>query len=350
MQRSVRDSDDDGRGVSRSPRSGRRFRRAALAAIALLSLTVAACSSDDDTLRTPDGAPISTSTTRIAEVNVVAPERDFSETCLQPTTPDPGQPDVTRIVVTDPSLLDPICALGIGPKVVAVTSAPGSVMAYLGPQLNSVPTIGSTPDAAAVTAAKPDVVLTTPTTTSSAAAFGGVRSVEVGPGTWQQQFQAVADGLGRSESGVRLLKQFTNRAASVGKWTDAAHTWVSLVRFTADAEVIAGTNTFAGQILSMIGAQRPPAQRGSESFTVTDQNFHAADGDLIYVGFDGAKGLEHGKQVLLSDAWLDLGAPTWKRVLAIDDQVWYQTSGLAAAWLVLYDVRDSLADGSSATY
>ena len=83
---------------------------------------------------------------------------------------------------------------------------------------------------------------------------------------------------------------------------------------------------------------------------MTDKNFRDADGDLIYVSFQGPKGLDHGKQVLLSDRWLDLGAPTWKRVLAVDDDVWYGTSGLAAAWLVLYDVRGSLADGSSANY
>ncbi|WP_267615829.1 ABC transporter substrate-binding protein [Gordonia bronchialis] len=328
-----------------------RFRRAVAVVALIVAATMLAACAEDDTLRTPDGRPISTSTTRIAEVNLVTPERDFSKTCLQPTAPDAGQPDVTRIVVTDPALLDAVCALGIGPKVVAVTAAPGSVMTYLGPQLTSVPAIGTTPDAAAVADAKPDVILTSPATASSATAFAGVRTVSVAPGTWQEQFQAVADGLGRSESGVRLLKQFTTRATNAGRWADAAHTWVSLVRFTDDEmEQIAGNSTFAGQILAMMGAQRPPSQRGAESFTVTDKNFRDADGDLIYVSFQGPKGLDHGKQVLLSDRWLDLGAPTWKRVLAVDDDVWYGTSGLAAAWLVLYDVRGSLADGSSANY
>ena len=71
-----------------------------------------------------------------------------------------------------------------------------------------------------------------------------------------------------------------------------------------------------------------------------------ADADLIYVSFEGEEGLTHGEEVLLSDEWLSLGAPVWKRVLAVDDDVWYESSGLAAAWLVLNDVKGSL-DGNS---
>ncbi|MDL9935638.1 ABC transporter substrate-binding protein [Gordonia sp. ABSL1-1] len=317
-----------------------------LSICASLALFSAGCASDD-VLRTPDGSPISTSTTRIAEVNLVAPERDYAQTCRPATTPDEGRPDVGRIVVTDPALLDAVCALGLGPKVVAVTAAPGSVAAYLGPQLTSVPAVGATPDPAAVQRADADIVLTTPATAASAAAFTGVETVTIKPGTWQDQFQAVADALGRNRAGTARLREFTNRSAALGRWSDAAHTWVSLVRFTPADTVIAGNDTFAAGVLAMIGAQRPAPQRVQKSFVVTDQNFADVDGDLIYVSFVGKDGQAHGEDVLLSDRWLDLGAPTWKRVLAVDDDVWYHGQGLAAAWLVFDDVKASLRDGSS---
>lgn len=317
-----------------------------VAGICALAVGLAGCGQDAP-LTTPDGKPISTSTTRIAQVNVVSADRDYAHTCLAPTAPDDAAAEVDRIVVTDPGLLDAVCALGIGPKVTAVTAAPGSVPQYLGPQLTSVPAIGTAPDAAAVKSAAPDVVLTTPATAASAAAFGGTRVATIAPGDWEQQFTEVADALGRGQSAPRLLDEFRTEATKTGRRMDAAHSQVSLVRFTPNGEVIEGTESFAGQILSMIGVQRPASQRRPGTITVTDKNFSDADADLIYVSFDGPAGLSRGKEVLLSDRWLDMGAPTWKRVLAVNDEIWYGTSGLAAAWLVLNDVKGSL-DGSSA--
>lgn len=320
---------------------------AALAGVVAIGV-LAGCS-EDPPLTTPDGKLISTSTTRIADVNVVSADRDYARTCLAPTAPDAGKTDVTRIVVTDPALLDSVCALGIGPKVVAVTSDAGSIPQYLGPQLGGVPTIGASPDAAAVSAAKPDVVLTTPATTSSARAFDGARVVTIKPATWQNQFQQVATGLGRQQAGETLLDEFTTEAAKTGKRMDASHDEVSLVRFGPNSEMIAGTQSFGGQIMSMVGVQRPGPQRQPQQTTLTDSTFKNADGDLILVSFQGPDGMTHGKEVLLSDRWLDMGAPTWKRVMIVNDDIWYGSSGLAAGWLVLNDIKGSL-DGNSAQF
>lgn len=324
------------------------MRKRAICAAALLGVVIAASAgcSGDEPLTTPDGSPISTTVTRVAEVNIVSADRDYAKTCLAPTAADPGATDVTRIVVTDPTLLDALCALGIGDKAVAVTAAPDSVPAYLGPQLNAVPTIGTTPDAAAVSEADADLVLTTPQTTSSARPFGAVRAVTIPDGTWQEQFQAVADAVGRSEAGRARLAEFSTEAHKTGRRMDASHTQVSLVRFGPDSETIAGTDTFAGQILAEIGVQRPAAQRVPDSFPVDSEDFRDAEGDLIYVSWEGEEGQKHAEKVLLSDEWLNLGASMWKRVLAVNDQIWYDSSGLAAAWLVLNDVKGSL-DGNS---
>ncbi|MFW0791975.1 ABC transporter substrate-binding protein [Gordonia sp. CPCC 205333] len=304
---------------------------------------------EEPPLTTPEGKLISTSTTRIADVNVVSADRDFARTCLAPTAPDAGKSDVARIVVTDPALLDAICGLGIGPKVVAVTAAAGSVPAYLGPQLTGVPAVGTSPDAAAVASAKPDVVLTTPETAASAKAFRTAKVETIAPGSWQERFQSVASALGRSQAGEELLDEFTTEATKTGRRMDAAHNEVSLVRFGANSEMIAGTDSFGGQILSLVGVQRPGPQRHGQQTTLSDKTFNDADGDLILVSFQGDAGLAHGKEVLLSDRWLDMGAPTWKRVMIVNDDVWYRSSGLAAGWLVLNDIKGSL-DGNSAQF
>ena len=52
--------------------------------------------------------------------------------------------------------------------------------------------------------------------------------------------------------------------------------------------------------------------------------------------------MNRATSVLDSDRWKEMGAPSWQRVLWINDDVWYRSSGLAAAWLVLNDIKSSL--------
>ncbi|WP_432211703.1 ABC transporter substrate-binding protein [Gordonia aichiensis] len=337
---------------SKPPRPLMRTVAAAAAAVAL-TVGLSACASDDGLLRTPDGSVISTTVTRIAEVNIVNPGRDYAKTCLAPTAPDRGKADVARVVVTDPALLDALCALGMGAQVTGVTAAPGSVPAYLGPQFAAIPALGDAPDAAAVRRAAPQVVLSSPATELRLAALratdalGSARTVTVDPADWQRSFRDVAAAVNRTAAADTRLAEFTDEAHRVGRVMDAAHSEVSLVRFTPTAELIEGTGSFGAQIMSIIGVARPAAQRTPEAVPATSADFADADADLIYVSYQGEKGLARGKEVLMSDKWLDLGAPTWKRVLSVDDTVWYESSGLAAAWLVLNDVKVSLNSSSA---
>ncbi len=327
---------------------------AAVATAVVLGGALAGCGDADTALRTPDGSVISTVTSRIARVNIVNAGRDYSQTCLAPTAPDPGRRDVTRIVVTDPALLDAVCALGIGPSVTAVAADRGTIPEYLGPQLGAVPTIGTAPAAEQVATAAPEVVLTTAGTAGAASAMRAtgklgaatVVTVPTGP-DWRATFSAVGAGLNRSKAAADRLIEFDTNAARAGKSLDASHNQVSLVRFTPDAEVLEGTAGFAAQILAQIGVQRPAPQRGPDPTVVTAANFGDAEGDLIYISAQGPEGLERGTRVLQSDEWRIMGAPTWQRVLWVDDTIWYESSGLAAAWLVLNDVKSSL-NGNSA--
>ncbi|MGB3605067.1 MAG: ABC transporter substrate-binding protein [Gordonia sp. (in: high G+C Gram-positive bacteria)] len=340
--------------LTRFPCPNFSLRRAAtLTATAALAVGLSSCASDDGLLRTPDGSIISTTVTRIAEVNVVNPGRDYSKTCLAPTAPDAGKADVTRIVVTDPALLDALCALGMGPQVKGITANPGSVPEYLGPQLTAIPALGDAPSAEAVKDAAPELVIASPATANKLAALtdtgalGRARTVTVEPaGDWQESFRNVAGAVNRTSAANDRLADFDKEAARIGQVLDAPHSEVSLVRFTGDAELIEGTSSFGAQILAQIGVTRPTAQRTPETVPATDTNFTDADADLIYVSYDGDAGLARGKEVQMSDRWLDMGAPTWTRVLSVNDTIWYRSSGLAAAWLVLNDVKDSLNSSS----
>ena len=307
-----------------------------------LLATVTACGGEADTqLRTPDGSVISTVTTRVAKINIVNADRDYADTCLAPTATDDGEDEITSVTVTDPALLDALCALGAGPTVKALDIGDAPVPAYLGPQLADAPRT----DAAS---AKPQVVLTTRDTADRAKNAGDADVVTVETGdNWRKTYTDVAAAMHRTESGAERLGEFDTEAKRVGNVMDAVHNQVSLVRFTADATVAEGTAGFAEAILSQVGVQRPPSQRGAEPTTLTDENLEDADADLIYVAHDGDAGLERAEKLFDTDRWQDMGAPTWQRVLWVNDDIWYHSSGLAAAWLVLNDLKSSLNGGSS---
>lgn len=346
-------------------------RRGAIAGLAAgLAVVTAACGGDDGILRTPDGSVISTSVTRMAGVDVVTPDRNTVRTCLAATTADPGRSNPQRIIVTDPALLDALCALGMGGSVVAVTvpDAAGAdipdrleIPAYLGPELTALPRIGTSPDVEAVRTADADLVLTTPDTEDSAialrdsGALGDAPVTEITDDDWVARFTAVAEAVGRSAAGADRLAEFRTEAQAAGRRQDAASTQVSLVRFLdSGTEVLPGTDSFAGQILAIYGAQRPAPQRGPDAVEVGDANFADADGDIIYVGFQEStvsgetrSGLDRGEEIMGSDRWLDLGAPSWRRVFAVDDEIWFGPGGLSAAWLVLNDLKNTLNSASS---
>lgn len=329
-----------------------RIRRWTLAVAALTAVAgLTACGDTDDLLRTPDGSVITTVTTRIARVDIVNPGRDYETTCLAPTTADDGTAAVPRVIVTDPVLLDAFCALGVPAAVRGLTAPAGSIPAYLGPALAAVPTFGDAPTAQQVTDANAEVVLATPATAADVTALretgamGSARVVTIDPGSgaeWQSTFTMIAAALNRSTAAATRIAEFDAEAARIGGVTDASHTQVSLVRFTPDAELIEGTDNFSAAVLAQVGAQRPVRQRAPEAVAVNDANFSAVDGDIIYVSADGEPGLARGTSMLESDRWQDLGAPSWSRVRWVDDEIWYRTSGLAAAWLILHDIRSSL--------
>lgn len=313
-------------------------------AVTAVVLGLTACGGAD-TQSPPGPGSVTTTTTAVGGFDLVTPERTFDRACGVPSTPDAGQADVSRIAVADPALLDAVCALGIQSKVVAVAADPGQIPVYLGPTVTSLPTIGSRPDAQRAAGARADVVLGRSAAQNSPY---DARSVVVDESaTWQDQFQAVADALGRGEEGKRRLDVFAQQAKRIGQRVDASHSQVGLVRFGADSEQIAGTASFAGSILAAMGVQRPQSQRSPGSVTVTDKNFDDADADLIYVSFTSTEGRQHGTSVLRSDKWLDLGAAGGKRVFVVDDSYWYGQRGLAAAPVVLDDVQRSLNGYSS---
>ncbi|MFX0575194.1 ABC transporter substrate-binding protein [Nocardia nepalensis] len=345
-----------------SPRSGTAWNRAVRhrgTAVALLcaALLVAGCSQKDD------ASSIVRTTTNIAGAGVVGLERDTSQACPLPSAPDPSNgktrtithaggtsevpTDPQRVVVLSTSALDAACAVGLWERVVGAVpiDGPRPQPSYLGYGVLKIPGVGSAaePDLGQIAALHPDLIIgDMPAGAGGFAALQAIApTVLADPGSgWQAEFTTLAAGLGRGNAAATALENYRTEARETGNALAASQSQASVVRFTADQDQVQGSNSFAGQVLADTGVQRPTAQRGS-SFDVTENDLTKVEGDIIYVIFAGEQGEQHGKTVLRSDAWKELGAATDKRVFAVDDTVWHG-DGLTAARALLADLRGSL--------
>lgn len=325
----------------------RTVRRAAVAVIAgsavLLGLAGCGDSADDD------ASTIVRTTTKIAGAGVVSVERDTRAACATPTPADPGATDPRRIVVLDGAAMDSVCALGLWERVVGAATSDGETPqpAYLGTGISLLPSVGSesAPDVDRIAEAAPDLILgSAPASPELADRLKAVApTVFVGddPVQWKSRFLAAGKALGRSGAARQALDAYTADAARIGTEINARQTQASVIRFRSDAAAIEGPGSFSGQVLADANVQRPPYQRIEVASKDID-DLADAEGDLIYVSFDGSGGLDYGTSVMKSDAWYDLGAVTDNRVFAVDDEVWNAGNGVVAARAVLTDLQESL--------
>lgn len=330
-----------------SSQSARTVRRATVAVIAatavLAGLTGCGDSTDDD------ASTIVRTTTKIAGAGVVSVERDTRAACATPTPADPGAVDPQRIVVLDSAAMDSVCALGLWERVVGAASSPGDTPqpSYLGSGISLLPGVGpaAAPDVDLIAKASPDLILgSAPASPELAERLKSVApTVFVGndPVQWKSRFLQSGKALGRSGAAQQALDAYTADAARIGGEINARQTQASVIRFGADTTAIEGPGSFSGQVLADANVQRPAYQRLEVASKDID-DLADAEGDLIYVSFDGPRGLDHGTSVMESDAWYDLGAVTDNRVFAVDDVVWNAGNGVVAARAVLTDLRESL--------
>ncbi|MEV0059940.1 ABC transporter substrate-binding protein [Nocardia sp. NPDC050718] len=330
----------------------------AVAALVCVAVVSAGCADKHD-----DASTIIRTTTNIAGAGVVGVARDTATACPLPSAPDPAAgatrtvthaagttqvpADPQRIVVLTSSALDAACAVGLWERVAGAVTLDGerSQPMYLGYGVLKVPSVGpiGQPDPARIAELKPDLILGDVAPAGGYEALSAIApTVLIGSGgSWQSDFAAYAAGMGRRDAADAALRNYLTEARDLGPALNASQSQASVLRFTADATQVQGSETFAAQVLSDVGVQRPTAQRGTSYDITTAELATKAEGDIIYVMFDGEPGEDHGRRVLRSDEFTELGASTDRRVFAVDDSVWH-TTGLTAARAILTDLRDSL--------
>ncbi|WP_461166179.1 TroA family protein [Tsukamurella serpentis] len=315
--------------MSRVSRSGS---GAAIVVTAVVGALLTGCGGGQEPIQQPF-ASISTTTTRIASANIIGLDRKPEAACAAPVG---GGPAPAAIVVTDPNLLDGLCALGLQNRVKAVA---GTAPSYLGAIFGRSPqpsrdvradlTIGTERSEAANRTADRPVIVPVPSA------------------DWRRAFLALADAVRMPAEARAVIDRYQRDVTERSAKIDAIHNVVSLVRFTDDGRSLAeGTAPLAAQVLAELKVVRPKPQRTPEPVSMSDGDYSAAEADLIYIGYQGDKGRELGSSVMTSSSWKDLRAVTAKRQLLVEDSAWFATGGPVAAGIVLHDVSNTIRASS----
>jgi iron complex transport system substrate-binding protein len=265
--------------------------------------------------------------------------------------------DPQRIVALSGDQLDALCALGLQSRIVGAAlpdDAPDQP-SYLGTVVHKLPGLGtrSSPDLAAIKAAKPDVILGSQALTPKlyAALAGIAPTVFTGaPGAaWQDNLRGVGEATARAAAAGNLVDGFTAKAHDDGAAHDAAHYQVSIVQFTANSVRVYGSDNFPASVLTTVGVDRPAAQRftdkpyievgSTEADLSNNPDFSAADADLVYVSFDSPAAKDRAPALFDSDAWRKLSATRDNRVFVVNNEIWQSGRGLVAARGIIDDLR-----------
>ena len=348
----------------------------AAAATAISAVLCTACTTGPPGGGAPSASVI-TSTTQIAGAGVLGNQRRPDESCApQPAEPDPGpptrtahnaagvQPDVVqvrsdpqRIVVLSGDQLDALRALGLQGRIVAAALPDGSSPqpSYLGTVVHRLPGVGtrSSPDLAAIGAAKPDLILgsqaLTPKLYSALTAIAPTVFTAAPGAAWQDNLRGVGAATGRANAAGGVIDDFTKTAHDDGAAHDAAHYQASIVQFTENTIRVYGAENFPASVLAAVSVDRPAAQRftnkpyteigSTDAELAGNPDFSAADADLVYVSFASPAAKDRAATIFDSNPWHKLSATRENRVFVVNNEIWQTGEGVVAARGVVDDLR-----------
>ena len=348
----------------------------AAAATAISAALCTAC-----TTESPGGgssaSSVITSTTQIAGAGVLGNQRRPDESCApQPAEPDPGAPtrtahnaagvqpdtaqvrsDPQRIVVLSGDQLDALCALGLQSRIVAAALPDGASTqpSYLGTVVHRLPGVGarSSPDLAAIGAAKPDLILgsqaLTPKLYSVLAAIAPTVFTAAPGAAWEDNLRGVGAATGRADAADGVIDGFAKKAHDDGAAHDAPHYQASIVQFTENTIRVFGAENFPASVLTTVGVDRPASQRftdkpyiemgSTDADLAGNPDFSAADGDLVYVSFSSPAAKDRAATIFDSGPWRRLAANRDNRIFVVNNEIWQTGEGVVAARGVVDDMR-----------
>ncbi|MFJ5233318.1 ABC transporter substrate-binding protein [Kitasatospora sp. NPDC088391] len=262
----------------------------------------------------------------------------------------PGE--AIRAVVLDTAELDSAMTLGITPVGAAKAPLDAALPGYWpASRLAGVAVVGDVaapPDATAISAARPQLLLTN--LTRDGAHLDTLRALAPTVATattgapWKENFQLHAAALDRREQAAAVLGGYTrhvDQAVRALASAGAGGQRISLVRFVegSPGPRLYARQNFPGSVLADLGLPRPDPQN-TDRFAVeaAPDRLPLADGDLLlYAGY-GHPDRNGLTAALASPAWQSLAAVRAHRAFPVDDQLWFQGIGYTGAHFLIAEL------------
>ena len=253
----------------------------------------------------------------------------------------------TRVAVLSTGQVDAALTLGVVPAGSTAGDGADRVPDYLldafpddRTALGQVADLGARtePNLEALAVLAPDLILVNAAAKDAEQLLGTLSAIAptvVTRGTglyWKQDFQLLADALGRRQRAQRWLTDHHDRAAGLGVGLSPVPT-VSFLRRNGDRTRVFGVASFSGSVAEDAGLGRPPTQSFTDdtSRDLSPEQLPLADADWLFFGVQGGDATELTSLPL----WDPLPVVTAGRAVEVDDDAFYLNTGPTAARLVL---------------
>ncbi|WP_432537022.1 ABC transporter substrate-binding protein [Kineococcus arenarius] len=260
-----------------------------------------------------------------------------------------------RVAVISTGQMDAALTLGVVPVGSTAGDGADTVPAYLltefadrAAQLAEVVELGdrSEPNLEALAAVAPDLILMNSTAEDVTELYGTMSAIAptvVTRGTglyWKQDFQLLADALGRRQQAQQWLTDHHDRAAELGAGLSAAPT-VSLLRKNGDRVRVFGVASFSGSVVEDAGLLRPQAQSFTDetSRDISAEELDLVEGDWLFHATQGGDESEFTSMPL----WPTLDVVRTGHAVEVDDDVFYLNTGPTAARSILEQLEGTLS-------
>ncbi|MFE9725641.1 ABC transporter substrate-binding protein [Streptomyces sp. NPDC005794] len=322
-----------------SPPSSRGITRPVVSAtlIALCTLPLSACGSEDEAESAAAGAPATT--TQVTDTSGTKVEI-------------PADPE--RVVALSEMGLDASLSLGVEPAGLAAGRGRKDAPRYVANQAKSVPVVGAVtgPDIEKVVQAKPDVILAGQLADEQVLAqLRKIAPPVVTIGStkdWKKALELTGTTLGKSDEAEEFLTAYAAKAAALT--TDLgsrAGASVSVARYSAKGTAVTPQGVFVSDVLKDLGFARPGVQNDKgegRSTPLSDEKLQEIDGDWLFIGSLDA-GTDAGllAELAKKSAYQQLGAVRDAHATVVDGTEWTSLGGAQAAVSVLDDIRKAMA-------
>ncbi|GAA0613991.1 iron-siderophore ABC transporter substrate-binding protein [Sporichthya brevicatena] len=318
------------------------------ALLALLTLPLAACSDDENTLLDGPRGGVEAPAQSASPAAGTQTSGTRTVTHAKGSTEVPAAPQ--RIVTLDSPILDAAIFLGLKPVGAVRTSVDTGISEYLADRTEGVEIVGeiAKPNLEAIAALQPDLILSS--TLRDDALYDKLSAIAPtvfanGPGTaWREDFLLVGEALNRGQEARDALADFDRRASELGDRLGLKDADATIMRFLPGETRVYGPDSFSGSVLRAVGLGAPDLAYDQFAIArLSSEELTRADADILFTTTYGAEDETTRGEV----------TPLWGRLQAVqkgcqfdvDDDTWMVGIGLIGATAILDDLEAKLSEG-----